>query len=124
MKKVFILVFFCAAVVLQAQVKFKVGSIGKDEPAVAGPADLVAQLSFKDENGNGILENRERATVTVKITNKGIGSAEQIKVALTEDSDNPDRYIYVDKPKTIDFIQPKKSATVIFNTSAMLFPLW
>ena len=82
MKKTLILVFFCAAVILQAQVKFKVGSIGKDEKSATGPADLVAQLSFKDENGNGILENRERATVTVKITNKGIGNAEQIKVSL------------------------------------------
>ena len=110
--------FFCAAVILQAQVKFKVGSIGKDEKSATGPADLVAQLSFKDENGNGILENRERATVTVKITNKGIGNAEQIKVSLTEDSDNPDRYIYVDKPKTIDVVQPKKSVTVVFNIVA------
>ncbi|MHB1050395.1 MAG: caspase family protein [Bacteroidota bacterium] len=118
MKKVFILLFFCSAVILQAQVKFKVGSIGKEEHGATGPADLVAQLSFKDENGNGILENRERATVTVKITNKGIGNAEQIKVALTEDSDNPDRYIYVDKPKTIDVIPPKKSSTVIFNIVA------
>jgi hypothetical protein len=118
MKKVFLLLFFCAVVILQAQVKFKVGSIGKDEQAATGPADLVAQLSFKDENGNGILENRERATVTVKITNKGIGNAEQIKVALTEDSKTPDRYIYVDKPKVIDVIRPKQAATVVFNIVA------
>lgn len=116
-----LLCLFSIAIVLQAQVKFKVGKIGKDESPstiAAGPADLVAQLSFKDENGNGILENREKAVVTVKISNKGIGNAEQIKISLTEDSDSPDKNIYVDKAKVIDIIRPKQEATVVFNILA------
>lgn len=120
MKKIYILGFLGVFLLTEAQVKFKVGSIGKDDQAAdaTGPADLVAQLSFKDENGNNILENREKASVTVKITNKGIGNAEQIKVSLVEDSKNPDKYIYVDKPKVIDIIRPKQSATVVFNILA------
>ncbi|KAB2924184.1 MAG: hypothetical protein F9K22_06980 [Bacteroidetes bacterium] len=106
---------------LSAQVKFKVGSLGTKEEqnaSAAGPADLVAQLSFKDENGNGILENRERATVTVKIVNKGIGNAENLKVSITDDSKTPDRAIYMDRPKTVDLIPPKKEATLVFNILA------
>lgn len=126
MKKLFFLSaigFVLIANIAQAQVKFKVGRIGKEEqtlPAAptTGPADLVAQLSFKDENGNGILENREKAAVIVKITNKGIGNAEQIKVSLVEDSNTPDKYIYVDKPKIIEIIRPKQEVTVVFNILA------
>jgi hypothetical protein len=120
MKKFIVVTLLILACSLHAQVKFKVGSIGKEEEkaVVGGPPDLVAQLAFRDENGNGILENREKATVTVKITNKGIGNAEQVKVSLIEDSQTPDRFIYVDKSKIVEIIRPKQTATVVFNIIA------
>jgi hypothetical protein len=120
MKNFIVVTILILACSLHAQVKFKVGSIGKEEEkaVVGGPPDLVAQLAFRDENGNGILENREKATVTVKITNKGIGNAEQVKVSLIEDSQTPDRFIYVDKAKIVDLIRPKQTATVVFNILA------
>jgi len=109
-------VFLCN---VHAQVKFKVGSLGSPEQnASSGPPDIYSQLSFKDENNNGILENRETAVVTVKLMNKGIGKAENIRVSVAEDSNNPDKNIFIEKEKVINLLLPKQEATVTFKIVA------
>lgn len=118
MKKI-ILISLTAVFLLSAQVKFKFGAI-KDEskPIADGPADIYAQISFKDDNNNGILENRESAVVTVKLVNKGIGDAQNIKISLVEESETPDPSIYIEKEKTVARLQPKEETKVEFKIFA------
>ena len=54
-------------------------------PVVRGlPPDLFAELNFKDDNNNGILEALENATLYIKITNKGKGNAQDLKVRIED----------------------------------------
>jgi|GEM_PF-473209 len=56
-------------------------------PFVRGlPPDLFAELNFKDDNNNGILEALENATLFIKITNKGKGNAQDLKVNIEDNS--------------------------------------
>jgi hypothetical protein len=55
-------------------------------PFVRGlPPDLFAELSFTDDNNNGILEAKESAKIFIKITNKGKGNAQELKVSVEDD---------------------------------------
>ncbi len=118
----FFLLLLCVAAETQAQVKFKVGKIEVDDKntksVAGGPPDIYAQISFKDENNNGILENRESAIVTVKLMNKGIGDAQEMRVSLVEESENPDPNIYIEKEKQVKRLQPKQEATLTFKILA------
>lgn len=120
MKNLLMLLLTCS-IALHSQVKFKFGPI-KDQPKTAapaeGPADIYAQISFKDENNNGILENRENAVVTVKLMNKGIGDAQEIRVSLVEESATPDPNIYIEKEKTIPRLRPREEMKVEFKIVA------
>ena len=54
-------------------------------PYVRGlPPDLFAELNFKDDNNNGILEAMESATLYIKISNKGKGNAQNLKVQVED----------------------------------------
>ncbi len=119
MKNLLYFLVFAIAVSSYAQVKFKVGSLGKpDELESSGPPDLYSQLSFKDDNNNGILENRESGIVTVKIMNKGKGKAKKLKVSVTEDSPTPDPSLIIEKPKIVELLLPKKEVTLSFRIYA------
>ncbi len=119
MKKIFFLLILAGIVSSYAQVKFKVGSLGKPEELEAsGPPDLYSQLSFKDDNNNGILENRESGIVTVKISNKGKGKAKNIKVSVSEEAATPDPALIIEKPKIVETLIPKKDVTLSFRIYA------
>lgn len=116
-----LLLLLTLSIAVTAQVKFKFGPIkDQSKPAVAaeGPADIYAQISFKDENNNGVLENRENAVVTVKLMNKGIGDAQEIRVSLVEESVTPDPNIYIEKEKTIAKLRPREETKVEFKIVA------
>ena len=113
----FLLLFICVSA--SAQVKFKLGSLGTpDNSNIAGPPDIYAQLSFKDDNNNGILENRESAIVTVKLINKGKGNAHEIHVSVTEDTTSPDPNLYIQEEKVIDVLLPKQERILTFKITA------
>ena len=113
----FLLLFMCISVT--AQVKFKLGSLGTpDSPNIAGPPDIYAQLSFKDDNNNGILENRESAIVTVKLINKGKGNAHEIHVSVMEDTTSPDPNLYIEEEKVVDVLLPKQERILTFKITA------
>lgn len=46
------------------------------------PPNLIAELSFKDDNRNGILEGNENAIITIKLKNIGEGKAQGLNVFL------------------------------------------
>ena len=119
MKTIYYFLLCALFVSINAQVKFKVGSLGKPEELEAfGPPDLYSQLSFKDDNGNGILENRESGIVTVKIMNKGKGKAKNIKVSVVEEAATPDPALIIEKPKIVETLLPKKDVTLSFRIYA------
>lgn len=118
MKHFILILCFLFSLAATAQVKFKVGNLGNPETGEYGPPDIYSQLSFKDDNNNGILENREAAVVSIKLINKGKGTAQQIHVSVQEDSDNPDKNIYIEKEKVIDFLRPQQEKTVTFKIIA------
>ncbi len=102
-----------------SQVKFRLDKTEtQDKGEYTGPPDIYSQLSFKDENNNGILENRETAVVTVKLMNKGKGRAENIVVSVAEDSPTPDKSIYIEKSKVIDRLLPKQEKVLTFKIVA------
>ena len=48
------------------------------------PPNLYAELSFVDDNQNGILECEETSILTIKITNKGKGKAQGLNVKVSD----------------------------------------
>jgi len=50
----------------------------------AMPPNLYAELSFTDENGNGILEALETSTLQIKLINKGKGKAQGLGISITD----------------------------------------
>ncbi|MEI7982936.1 MAG: hypothetical protein WCI71_14890 [Bacteroidota bacterium] len=53
------------------------------------PPILFADLNFNDENNNGILEANEKAWITLNITNKGKGTAQNLAVIITDNISDP-----------------------------------
>lgn len=119
MKRSILLLLLMLYVGALSQVRFKVGKLGTpEESETIGPPDIYSQLSFKDDNNNGILENRESAVVSVKLMNKGKGKAQKIRVSIVEDSETPDKNIYIEKEKVIDVLLPKQERTLTFKIIA------
>lgn len=68
------------------------------------PPNLFAELSFSDENGNGMLEARERAMLNIALSNQGKGDALQLEVNVSDSTrdgsmviENPNQKINVIK---------------------------
>jgi len=75
------------------------------------PPNLFVDLSFNDENGNGILESDEKANLKLTITNKGKGRAQGLNITI---NDNIYDYNFtIGDNKKIYFINPNESAEVI-----------
>jgi hypothetical protein len=74
------------------------------------PPNLFVELNFQDDNGNGILEAEESAELDLKITNKGKGPAQGLKVKVKDNIS--DRNLDISDDKEISYLQPDKSVTV------------
>lgn len=76
------------------------------------PPNLFADLSFKDDNGNGILEALEKAEITITVANQGKGNAYDLKVSLVDDK--PDKSLTIGKEQQIPLLKPNESIKVSF----------
>ena len=90
------------------------------------PPDLFAELNFKDDNNNGILEALENATIFIKITNKGKGNAQDLKVHVEDNLTDNDLTIgdfslnLLEPGKSIDISIPIKAGLNIKTTEHRL----
>jgi hypothetical protein len=80
------------------------------------PPNLFVNLSFEDDNKNGILEANEKARLSLKITNKGKGPAQGLKINVKDNVIDND--LVIRDGQEIAFIYPEKSATVTVELSA------
>ena len=81
------------------------------------PPILFAALNFNDENNNGILEADEKAWITLEISNKGKGAAQDL--AITVADDKPDQNFIIGKVNSIPFLQPDQTTKIIIPLEAM-----
>lgn len=75
------------------------------------PPNLFADLSFSDENGNGILEASEKAELNLTLTNKGNGPAQGLDIKVT-DENGYDRQFKIDGNKRMDYLHPDQSVDI------------
>jgi len=80
------------------------------------PPFLYADFEFSDENDNRIIEANEKATLSILITNKGKGPAQNLAVSVTDDK--PDRNFAIGKTGTIPFLMPEQSTKVVIPLEA------
>lgn len=85
-------------------------AISTRQPFIRGlPPDLFAELNFKDDNNNGILEALENATLFIKITNKGKGNAQDLKVNIEDNLIDNDLTI---GKYSLKLLEPSKSVDI------------
>jgi len=82
------------------------------------PPNLYVDLSFEDENNNGILEPEESAVLKLSISNKGKGVAQGL-VVFVEDNIK-DSELMINDGKKIPYIYPNKSVQVDIPIKASL----
>ena len=74
------------------------------------PPNLFVDMSFADDNGNGILECSESANLKLQITNKGKGKAQGLKILIKDSF--IDKNFTIGETSEIYFIQPDKTVDV------------
>lgn len=74
------------------------------------PPNLFVDMSFSDENGNGILESNESAILKLQITNKGVGKAQGLNIKIKDNY--YDNNFNIDKTSEIYFIQPEETKNI------------
>ncbi len=120
MKKIALLLIVCFAFTANAQ-KVITGTSKtnfKFKPTYERgiPPNLFVELNFEDDDGNGILENKETARIKLTIKNKGNGPAQGLLITV-KDNVYDTEFTIIDK-KEIAYIQPGKSAEVIIPIHA------
>ncbi len=80
------------------------------------PPNLFINLSFEDDNKNGILEANESARLNLNISNKGKGPAQGLKINVKDDK--IDAALSILDGQEIAFIYPGKSVVVTIELSA------
>ncbi|MBL7906170.1 MAG: caspase family protein [Bacteroidales bacterium] len=80
------------------------------------PPNLFVNLSFDDDNKNGILEANEKARLNLQITNKGKGPAQGLKITVKDNISDND--LTIRDGQEIAFIYPDKSAMVTVELTA------
>lgn len=80
------------------------------------PPNLFVNLSFEDDNKNGILEANEKARLKLNISNEGKGPAQGLKINVKDDKIDNDLNIL--DGQEIAFIYPGKSVVVTIELSA------
>jgi hypothetical protein len=76
--------------------------------------NLYVDMSFEDENNNGVLESFEKGLLKISITNKGNGTAQGLKISITDNISDSSFYLrknnfevfYLHASDTISFIVP------------------
>ena len=81
-------------------------------PTLGLPPNLYVNLEFQDLNNNGILEAMESAEIRIRITNKGSGTAYNVRVAVTDSAADP-AFIIKNPVEPIPLIDPGETAEVI-----------
>jgi hypothetical protein len=80
------------------------------------PPNLFAELRFSDENGNGILEDRENAELRISLSNQGSGDAMLLEVSVT--SDIKDKSLKIENSnQSIKLIRPGESKELVVPLS-------
>lgn len=74
------------------------------------PPNLFVNMTFEDDNGNGIVENSESAKLKMTITNKGKGKAQGLKISIKDSF--TDYFFTIGKTSEIYFIQSGKSVNI------------
>ncbi len=82
------------------------------------PPNLYVNLNFKDDNNNGILEADEHAVLTLRITNKGKGPAQGLKVSINDSYYDSD--LQIKDGKKIPFLYPGQSVDIDIPINAGL----
>ena len=80
------------------------------------PPNLFVNLSFDDDNKNGILEANEKARLNLSISNKGKGPAQGLKITVKDNT--YDRELSITDGQQISFIYPDKSVNVTIEMKA------
>jgi hypothetical protein len=80
------------------------------------PPNLFVNLSFEDDNKNGILEANENARLMLTISNQGKGPAQGLKITVKDNTYDP--ALKITDGQEISFIYPEKSVTITINLSA------
>lgn len=80
------------------------------------PPNLFVDLSFTDDNGNGIIEAEESAKLNLTITNKGKGKAQGLNVMIEDNI--YDKSFTIDDKKKIYFIKPNESVDITIPIKA------
>ena len=80
------------------------------------PPNLFVDLSFTDDNGNGIIEAEESAKLNLTIKNKGKGKAQGLNVMIEDNI--YDKCFTIDDKKKIYFIKPNESVDITIPIKA------
>ena len=80
------------------------------------PPILYADLNFNDENNNGILEANEKAWITLNISNKGKGPAQELTISVTDNK--PDKYFVIGNTSTIPYLQSDQTTKITIPLEA------
>ena len=80
------------------------------------PPNLFAQLSFKDANGNGIIEANENAEITITVSNHGKGIAYDMNVNIIDDI--YDKSFKIGKVVNIPLLKPNESKKISFTLTS------
>jgi len=81
------------------------------------PPNLFAELSFKDDNGNGILEALESASLNIKLINRGKGKAQGLTISV---EDNLFDSALLFESKSLDVIEAEHSADIFLPIKARI----
>lgn len=80
------------------------------------PPNLYTNLSFRDDNGNGILEAEEKANLILTINNRGKGKAQGLDIKVTDN--NPDSSFQIGTCGGIYFINPDEQVKITIPIKA------
>lgn len=81
------------------------------------PPNLFAELNFKDDNGNGILEALEKAELKINIINKGKGKAQGLSITV---EDNLNDSCLIIESRYTNVLAPGDNCTVTIPIKAAL----
>ncbi len=116
MKKIFLLIFllFCSTISYSQKVisgKSKPTKIVlKPEFKQGLPPNLYANMSFEDDNNNGILEAEESASLKLIITNQGKGPAQELIVKVIPNT--KDDELIINDGVRVPYLYPGKDVEV------------
>lgn len=83
------------------------------------PPNLFIDLSFSDENNNGVLEANEKGKLILNIINKGKGPAQGLKITVKDNKNDSD--LSINDGQEIAFIYPDKSTMVEVTLNAGMY---